>query len=405
MNTAKKLLHFLIPAWLLLATQVSYGQHAEIIIDAENGNVIHEVSASQAWFPASLTKVMTLYVTFETLRANQIHLHDTLQTSAHAARQPNSKLGLRTGELITVRDAILALITRSANDAAVVLAEGIGGTEENFAVKMTATAHALGMSDTHFMNATGLPHQWQVTTARDLAVLAWKTYHNFPEYYPYFASHNFLFKGRELRAINKFTATYPGAEGMKTGFTCGSGYNLISSANQNGRRLIGVVLGGMTSPQRYQLMINMMNNAFANKFVSAGLNLTSMPTNNPGIPPYQLGCGNMAQSTFKSTEVDETPVVFTPSASPKHVNVSKHRAAIKPAKIVHKTKPVKAPIVVKNNHPTKTLKPVKAVKVVKAVPQHAPAKKINTVTPSKIGKITNKGVVKPHTNNNHYHHS
>ena len=180
MKTAKKILHILIPAWLLLSTQVSYGQHAEIIIDAENGNVIHEVNASHSWFPASLTKLMTLYVTFEALRANQIHLHDTLQTSAHAARQPNSKLGLRSGEVITVRDAILALITRSANDAAVVLAEGLGGSEDNFAAKMTETAHSLGMYNTHFMNATGLPNQWQVTTARDLAVLAWKTQRNFP---------------------------------------------------------------------------------------------------------------------------------------------------------------------------------------------------------------------------------
>ncbi len=385
MNTAKKILLILIPAWLLLTAQISYGQHAEIIIDAENGNVLHEINSTHSWFPASLTKVMTLRVTFEALQANQIHLHDALKTSAHAARQPNSKLGLRTGELITVRDAILALITRSANDAAVVLAEGLGGTEENFAVKMTETAHKLGMYDTHFMNATGLPHQWQVTTAHDLAILAWKTQRDFPEYYPYFASHTFLFKGRELKAINKFTNTYPGAEGMKTGFTCGSGYNLISSASQNGKRLIGVVLGGMTSPERYQLMINMMNNAFANKFVSTGINVTSMATNNAGTPPYQLGCGNIAPTTVKSDENSEVPIVI-----PRQVHITKRHQVI-----IHNQKHIKHTNIKKNYIHPKLIK----------TPATAPVKKIKPVTNAKVSKIPSKNVAKPHLNKTNYHHS
>ena len=266
MNTAKTILLILISTLLLLVSELSYGQHAEIIIDAENGSVLHEINASHSWFPASLTKVMTLYMTFDALKSGQIGLADTLVTSRHAALQPNSKLGLRQGETLSVQDAILALITRSANDAAVVLAEHLGGTEENFAVKMSTMAHSLGMYDTHFMNATGLPHPWQVTTSRDMAMLAWKTQRNFPNYYPYFSWHSFNFKGRELHGINKFTASYPGAEGMKTGFTCGSGYNLISSATQNGKHLIGVVLGGITSAERYKLMVNMMNNGFANQY-------------------------------------------------------------------------------------------------------------------------------------------
>ncbi len=386
MNTAKKILFILIPAWLLLTTQISYGQHAEIIINAENGNVIHEANATHSWFPASLTKVMTLHVTFEALKANQIHLHDTLRTSSHAARQPNSKLGLRTGELITVRDAILALITRSANDAAVVLAEGLGGTEENFAVKMTETAHKLGMYNSHFMNATGLPNQWQVTTAHDLAILAWKTQRNFPEYYPYFGSHSFLFKGRELHAINKFTNTYPGAEGMKTGFTCGSGYNLISSASQNGKRLIGVVLGGMTSPERYQFMINMMNNAFANKYVSSGLNINTMSNNDAGIPPYQLGCGNVAPNPFKTgvDTINERPVYI-----PRQAHAKRHKVAIKAEK--HDN-----PAAINKNyiHP-------KSIKT----PVHPVVKKIKPVTNAKVSKIPSKGVAKPHSTKPHFHQS
>ena len=386
MNIAKKIYLILIPALLLLTTQISYGQHAEIIIDAENGNVIHEANATHSWFPASLTKVMTLHVTFEALKANQIHLHDTLRTSSHAARQPNSKLGLRTGELITVRDAILALITRSANDAAVVLAEGLGGTEENFAVKMTETAHKLGMYNSHFMNATGLPNQWQVTTAHDLAILAWKTQRNFPEYYPYFASHNFLFKGRELRAINKFTNTYPGAEGMKTGFTCGSGYNLISSASQNGKRLIGVVLGGMTSPERYQFMINMMNNAFSNKYFSPNLNITTMSNNDAGTPPYQLGCGNVSPNPFKSGV--ET-ITETPQYIHRHIYAKKHKVTIKTDKHVA--------------HPVINKKPI-YLKGIKTT-AHAPEKKIKPLNNAKVSKIPHKDLAKPHYNKPNYHQS
>jgi D-alanyl-D-alanine carboxypeptidase len=174
-----------------------------------------------------------------------------------------------------------------------VLAEHLGDTEQNFAANMTAKAHALGMYNTHFMNATGLPNNFQVTTPRDMAVLAWKAQRNFPEFYHYFAAHSFNFKGTELRGINKFTANYPGAEGMKTGFTCGSGFNLIGAAHQNGKRLIGVVMGGMTSKERYQLMMQKMDAGFAHLTSAAPTrNINTMPTGSAGSPPYQLDCGN-----------------------------------------------------------------------------------------------------------------
>ena len=293
MTKVKLALLILNALWLISASELSYGRHAAIIIDADNGNVLHEVDATQSWYPASLTKLMTLYMTFDALKSGQIQLYDTLTASSHAAQQPNSKLGLRRGERITVEDAILAIITRSANDASVVLAEHLGNTEQNFAVNMTAKAHALGMYNSHFMNATGLPNTWQVTTSRDMAVLAWKAQRNFPEYYHYFAAHSFNFKGRELRGINKFTANYPGAEGMKTGFTCGSGFNLIGAAHQNGKHLIGVVMGGMTSKERYQLMMQKMDTSFANQTDGYPVrNINSMPTDSAGVPPYQLDCGN-----------------------------------------------------------------------------------------------------------------
>ena len=327
MNTVKSILLILMPVCLLLLPVSSYGRHAAIMIDAENGSILHEENATHSWYPASLTKVMTLYMAFDALKAGQIHLYDTLTVSNHASRQPNSKLGLRQGETLTVQDAILAIITRSANDAAVVLSEHLGGTEESFAAKMTAKAHNLGMYDSHFMNATGLPHPWQVTTSRDMAVLAWKTQQNFPNYYPYFAAHTFNYKGRELHGINKFTANYPGAEGMKTGFTCGSGYNLISVASQNGKRLIGVILGGMTSAERYQLMINMMNDGFANKTNAyPDRNINTMPTSTAGAPPYQIGCGNMAPTSMGSSASNDS--YEQPKLISKVGAISRHHAAV-----------------------------------------------------------------------------
>jgi D-alanyl-D-alanine carboxypeptidase len=324
--------------WLFAVSEVSYGRHAAIIIDADNGNILHEVEATQSWYPASLTKLMTLYMTFDALKSGQIHLHDTLTASTHASQQPNSKLGLRRGEHLTVEDAILAIITRSANDASVVLAEHLGDTEENFAVKMTEKAHSLGMYNSHFMNATGLPNNWQVTTSRDMAVLAWKAQRNFPEYYHYFSAHSFNFKGTELRGINKFTASYPGAEGMKTGFTCGSGFNLIGAAHQNGKHLIGVVMGGMTSHERYQLMIQKMDAGFANLGnIDPPRNINSIATNSAGSPPYQLDCGNggathVIPTSIRSSYKSIHPTVhhIKPNIKARHKPVTQAKPSIKP---------------------------------------------------------------------------
>ncbi|MBL1262296.1 D-alanyl-D-alanine carboxypeptidase family protein [Methylomicrobium sp. RS1] len=293
MRKVKSFIIVLLTFGALLTAGTADARYAAILIDAENGNVLHEIDATHPWYPASLTKVMTLYMAFEALAQGRIGLHDGMSASYHASRQPQSKLGLRAGETLTVEEAILAVITRSANDAAVVLGEHLGGTEEAFAGQMTAKARQLGMYNTRFMNATGLPNNLQVTTSRDLAILAWKIMKNFPNYYPYFASHGFSFKGRELRGINKFTARYPGAEGMKTGFTCGSGFNLMSSALQNGKRLIGIILGGSTSAERYQLMMNMMDAGFSNRYGDGSYrNIDMMTASAAGEPPYQLDCGN-----------------------------------------------------------------------------------------------------------------
>ncbi|MBK8815367.1 MAG: D-alanyl-D-alanine carboxypeptidase [Methylococcaceae bacterium] len=291
----------------MMLSQLSYGRHAAILIDADNGNVLYELEANQSWYPASLTKLMTLYMTFSALESGRLRLSHEMTVSHHAARQPTSKLGLRPWESISVEDAILAIITRSANDASVVLAEEIAGSEQQFAIKMTSTAHSLGMYGSHFMNATGLPHDWQTTTAHDMALLALRIKRDFPQYYPYFAADGMYFKGREYRGINKFTANYPGAEGMKTGYTCGSGYNLVSSAHQYGKRLIGVVLGGKSSSERYEHMFTMMDMGFSdfdNGYHSK--NIQTMNKNSVGVPPYQLSCGHRPSSYYASSRHHHT---------------------------------------------------------------------------------------------------
>lgn len=306
MKIVQRFLSSLIAAWLMLMSQTSYGRHAALLIDADNGNVLYEMEANQSWYPASLTKLMTLYMTFSALENGRLRLSDRLNVSPHAARQPTSKLGLKTWESISVEDAIIAIITRSANDASVVLAEALGGTERQFAVKMTATAHTLGMYGSHFMNATGLPHDWQTTTAHDMALLAMKIIRNFPQYYSYFRTDSLYFHGRELRGINKFTAHYPGAEGMKTGYTCGSGYNLVASARLGGTRLIGVVLGGMSSSERYENMFTMMDFGFYNadsRYSSKSIH--TMSRNSVGNPPYQLQCGHRPSSHYALHNINE----------------------------------------------------------------------------------------------------
>ena len=306
MKIVKRILLILTATGLMLVSQLSYGRHAALLIDAENGNVLYELEANQSWYPASLTKLMTLYMAFSALESGRLRLSDQMSVSSHAAHQPTSKLGLRRWETITVEDAILAIVTRSANDAAVVIAERLAGTESQFAIKMTSTAHSLGMYGSHFMNATGLPHDWQTTTAHDMALLAWKISRNFPQFYPYFAVDSLYFNGRYLRSTNKFVANYPGAEGMKTGYTCGSGYNLVATSNLYGKRLIGVVLGGMTSYERYQLMFTMMDIGFSNENGSyRSKNIDSMSKNSIGIPPYQLSCGHRPSSHYAARHLDE----------------------------------------------------------------------------------------------------
>lgn len=248
---------------LLLQTGNAEAKYSSIVVDAETGAVVSEVNADNQNYPASLTKMMTLYLTFEALEQGKLRLDQHFTVSAHAASQAPSKLGLEPGDTIAIKDLILALVTHSANDAAVVLAEGEAGSESAFAERMTAKAHALGMASTTFYNASGLPHPGQLTTARDLSKLARALYHDFPHEYAYFATEEFVYKGVSYANHNHLMSAFRGMDGIKTGYIRASGFNLAASAVRDNRRLIGVVMGGESAHSRDMKMAELLNTAFA----------------------------------------------------------------------------------------------------------------------------------------------
>ena len=224
--------------------------YADIVIDDKSGLVLHEVSADELRHPASLTKIMTLYLLFEQLEAGKLKLDTPLPVSTRASIQNPTKLGLKPNQTIIVEDAIKGLVTKSANDAAVVVAEAIGGSEEEFAKLMTLKASALGMTGTTYVNASGLPAEAQITTARDQAVLGRAIQHRFPVYYQYFATPSFRYKGAEMRNHNHLLGQVKGVDGIKTGYTDASGYNLASSVRRDEKHIVAVVLGGTSNGAR-----------------------------------------------------------------------------------------------------------------------------------------------------------
>lgn len=233
-----------------------------IVVNEATGEVLYARNPDKKLYPASMTKVMTLYLTFEALRNGSLTLDTQLPVSRFASTRAPSKLGLTPGSTISVEDAILGLVTRSANDAATVLAEAIGGTEEDFGFLMTAKARALGMRNTVYRNASGLPNKEQVSTPRDMATLGVAIHRDFPKYYAYFSTRSFTYKGVTHPSHNRFAMNYPGADGIKTGFIGMSGFNLVGAAQRDGVRLVGVVFGGSTASARDAYMADIMDASF-----------------------------------------------------------------------------------------------------------------------------------------------
>jgi D-alanyl-D-alanine carboxypeptidase len=234
-----------------------------IVMDAQTGKVLETRNADALCYPASLTKLMTLYITFQQLNSGKLTLSQSLRVSSHAAAQAPTKLYLHPGERISVESAILAITTRSANDAAVVLAEAIGGTEWQFAQLMNQRAAQLGLNHTTFHNASGLPNWRQKTTARDMAKLALAILHNFPQDYHFFDAKSFVFHGKRIHGHDHLLGRCPGVDGMKTGYTRASGFNIVTSAVRHGRRLVGVVMGERSAHSRDRLMVALLERGFS----------------------------------------------------------------------------------------------------------------------------------------------
>lgn len=233
-------------------------QFASIIVDGNSGTVLTSNNPDGSRHPASLTKIMTLYLLFERLESKKMTLDTQLEVSEHASEQAPTKLGLRPGGTIRVEDAIKGLVTRSANDAAVVIAEAIGGNEDDFAKMMTRKARALGMTKTTYRNASGLPNDEQVTTARDQATLGRAIQDRFPTYYRYFSTSVFNYRGQSIRNHNHLLGSVEGVDGIKTGYTRASGFNLVTSMRRGNRHLVGVVLGGRSGGSRDAIMRNLL---------------------------------------------------------------------------------------------------------------------------------------------------
>ena len=253
----------LIFASVLLLPILGSASVSTLVADTKSGLILASKNATQQQYPASLTKVMTLYLTFSAIDKGILKMDDRLPVSLKAARQPRSKLYVRAGQTISVRDAIMALIIISANDVAVVLAEALAPSEEEFAQIMTKTARSLGLKSTTFKNASGLHNPDQVTTAQDMAVLAMAMIHHFPHHYKLFSKRSFTYKGRTYRSHNHVQKKYKGAEGLKTGYISAVGYNIISTAKRNNNRLVSVVIGQDTVALRDKQAMNLLDKGFS----------------------------------------------------------------------------------------------------------------------------------------------
>lgn len=288
-----------------------------LIIDGKTGRVLHASNARKQVYPASLTKVATLYLIFEALESGKIKMNQRFKVSKYAASATPLKLGLKAGDTIAVKDIIPALIIKSANDAARVAAEGIAGSEKKFAKLMTIRAKSLGMKHTNFTNASGLHNPKQKTTAVDLAKLTVAIKKDFPQYYHFFSKTRFNYRGKEVKGHNKLTEHYPGAEGLKTGFVNASGCNLITTATRGNKNLIGVVTGGKSASSRDQKMTKLLDAYF-------GPNTKGVKSNS------QLAKAKITKTKISNNAVKSSGNVSKKKTKP--VNKAKGKKNNKPAK-------------------------------------------------------------------------
>ena len=288
-----KLASFAVMSALTLTMSIGSGisiahanKYAAIVIEEVSGRVLFSRNAEHLRYPASLTKIMTLYLLFEDIEAGHLTLKSRIPVSSTAAGRSPSKLYLKPGQSISVEQAIYALVTKSANDVATALAEKLSGTERKFAQRMTRKAQALGMKRTVFKNASGLPNRRQKSTARDMAKLAVAMRRDFPHFFKYFSTRSFNWQGRKFVNHNKLLSKYSGTDGIKTGYIDASGFNLVATVERNGVRLIGVVFGGKTSHSRDRHMMKILNNQFERVKTTRTMEASlGVPTTLPKAPP------------------------------------------------------------------------------------------------------------------------
>jgi D-alanyl-D-alanine carboxypeptidase len=304
-------------------------RYAAIVIDASTNEVLHADQADELRFPASLTKMMTLYIVFEELEKGRLDLDDRIAVSRRASRMPASRLGLRQGSSISVDDAIRALVTRSANDVATAVAEHMDGSESRFAARMTTRARALGMVSTRFVNASGLPDPSQRTTARDMARLSSALLNDFPQHFNYFQTREFWFRNLYSRNHNALLGRVEGVDGIKTGYTRASGFNLATSVTRNGQRLFTVVMGGASAAERDAQVAYLIETAYSDLDARArgmapapAATYTMLPVNRVSVtaptatPGAATGQGSTPPPALFTAPVPPAPVVITPTPSP-----------------------------------------------------------------------------------------
>ena len=315
--------YILIPifVFLILSSSITFAKKAAIVIDFDTKEVLFEVNANTKNYPASLTKIMTLYILFDQIEKGLLTYDTKLKVSKIASSRSPSKLYLEAGSYIKVEDAIMALIIKSANDVATVVAENISGTEKDFAKLMTRYARNLGMANTTFKNASGLPNRAQLTTARDISILSHALISNFPEEYKLFSKQNFTYNGKTYKTHNKLMLSYEGADGIKTGYIKASGFQLAFSAVRNNKRLVGVIFGGDTGKQRDRSLKIIMDKEFA----ELGINKKQKKSTNvkKETKKTQTNSYSIVVGTFKYRNNAEKQLKLIKSKYPKTTTAKK----------------------------------------------------------------------------------
>ena len=275
-----------------------------LLVDMDNLDVLYAQEAGQPWHPASLTKLMTAYVAFEEIAAGRVSLDTPVVLSKHAINQAPSKSGLPIGSGLTMQDALYVMLVKSANDVAMAIAETVGGSEAGFVAKMNDAASRMGLSATHYENPNGLHDPLQVTSARDLAVLSLYIRQNFPQYLPIFGTGTVVLDGKELDSENKLLSSFAGTTGMKTGFVCASGLNMVATVERGGRRMLAVVLGGQSARERNERTAELVLKGLSGAVQPTGRNVLTLG-NNPGVPPVDMRaqiCGKEAKAYAASQQ-------------------------------------------------------------------------------------------------------